>query len=146
MDITSANAAFLISVPGILPVPQQLQQFAVDDIFDTNDVVSTETQLGVDGGFAGGMVYAAKEMNIALLASSSSISFFDAWYAAQQSNLAAYPAFGSITFTGIGLTYGLVTGFLTMYKPMADAKRVLQPRKFRITWASIIPAPVGATG
>jgi hypothetical protein len=145
-DITSANAAFLISVPAILPVPQQLQGFAADDIFDVDDVDGTETQLGVDGTFAGGMIFAAKPMNIAFLASSASIAFFDAWYAGQQANFAAYPAFGNITFTGIGTSYVLTTGFLTRYKPMADAKRVLQPRKFRITWGTIIPVPVGAGG
>jgi hypothetical protein len=146
MDITSANAAFLITVPAILPVPQQLQSFAVDDIFDVDDVDATETQMGVDGGYAGGMIFAPKPMNISFLASSASIAFFDSWYGAQQANLAAYPAEGSITFTGIGTSYLLLTGYLTRYKPMADAKKVLQSRKFRISWASILPVPVGSGG
>ena len=147
MDITSANAIFILTIPGAgLVVPTQLQQFAVDDIFDVDDVDATETQLGVDGGFAGGMVYAKKPMNISFLASSSSVSLFDAWYASQQANQAAYPAFGNITLPGIGTTFGLFTGFLTRYKPMADAKRVLAPRKFQITWGTIIPATVGTAG
>ena len=146
MDITSANAVFLISVPLILPVPQQLQGFAADDIFDMDDVDSTDTMMGVDGVLSGGMIYAPKPQNIALQADSGSVSFFEAWYQMQQGNAAAYAAQGNVTFTSIGRSYQLLTGFLTRYKPMADAKKVLQPRKFRVTWQQVIPVPIGAAG
>ena len=146
MDITSANAVFLMSVPLILPVPQQLQGFAADDIFDMDDVDSTDVMMGVDGILSGGMIYAPKPQNIALQADSPSMSFFEAWYQMQQGNAAAYAAQGNITFTAIGRSYQLLTGFLTRYKPMADAKKVLQPRKFRVTWQQVIPVPIGAAG
>jgi hypothetical protein len=146
MDITSANAVFLISVPLILPVPQQLQGFAADDIFDMDDVDSTDTMMGVDGILSGGMIYAPKPQNVALQADSPSMSFFEAWYQIQQGNAAAYAAQGNITFTAIGRSYQMLTGFLTRYKPMADAKKVLQPRKFRITWQEVIPVPIGSAG
>jgi hypothetical protein len=145
-DITSANAVFLISVPLLLPVPQQLQGFAVDDIFDIDDVDSTDTMMGVDGILSGGMVFQPKPMNIALQADSASLAFFDAWYQGQQTAMVAYAAQATITFTGLQRTYALLTGYLSRYKPMADAKRVLQPRKFRVTWQSITPAPIGAAG
>jgi hypothetical protein len=146
MDITSANAVFIISVPLLLPVPQQLQGFAVDDIFDVDDVDSTDVMMGVDGILSGGMIFAPKSMNVALQADSPSMSFFDGWYQGQQAATAAFAAQASVTFTAIGTTYALLTGFLTRYKPMPDAKKVLQPRKFRITWQSVVPAPVGAAG
>ena len=145
-DITSANAVFLISVPLLLPVPQQLQGFAVDDIFDVDDVDATDVMMGVDGILSGGMIFAPKPMNIALQAGSPSRSFFDAWYQGQQGAVTAFAAQAQITFTGLGLTYSLLTGYLSRYKPMADAKKVLQPTKFRVTWQSITPAPVGAAG
>jgi hypothetical protein len=145
-DITAANAVFIISVPAILPVPQRLQGFAADDIFDVEDVDATDMMMGVDGVLSAGMVFAPHPMNVALQADSASISFFDAWYQAQQGNQAAYPAVATITFPSIGISYLLNVGFLSRYKSMADAKKVLQPRKFRITWQNISPAPVGSSG
>lgn len=145
-DITSNNAVFLISLPLLLPVPQQLQGFAVDDIFDVDDIDATDTMMGADGILSGGVVFAATPMNIALQADSASIAFFEAWYQNQRGNAIAYSALATVTLTGNGRTYALTTGYLSRYKPMADAKRVLQPRKFRITWQSITVAPIGAAG
>ena len=145
-DITSANAVFTISVPLLLPVPQRLQGFAVDDIFDMDEVDATDTMMGVDGILSGGMIYAPKMQNVKLQADSPSISFFDAWYAGQQAGIAAFAAQGIVTFPSLGTTYALITGFLSRYKPMADAKKVMQPRSFRITWQSVTPAPVGLSG
>jgi len=145
-DITAANAVFLISVPAVLPVAQQIQGFAADDIFDFEDVDATETLMGVDGVFSGGMVFMPKPQNIMLQADSASNAFFDAWNQAQQVAMAAYPASAVITLTGIGTSWALSTGYLTRYKPAPDAKRLLQPRRYRITWGKVVPTPVGAAG
>ena len=145
-DITSANTILLLSVPLILPVPQQIQAFAADDIFDADDVDATETMMGVDGRLSGGMVYMPKPMNFALQADSDSIAFFDAWYQGQQSAVGAFPASGTVTFPSIGKSYALIKGFLKRYKPMADGKKVLQPQKFRIEWEQVLPSPVGFSG
>jgi len=145
-DITSANAVILISVPLLLPVPQQLQGFAADDIFDMDDVDATDVVMGVDGILSGGVVFTPKPQNYSLQADSPSISFFDAWYAGQQSAVAAFAAQGTVTFTSVGKSFACATGFLTRYKPMPDAKKTLQPQKFRITWQSVIPTPVGIAG
>lgn len=145
-DITSNNAVFLISLPLLLPVPQQLQGFATDDIFDVDDIDTTDTMMGADGILSGGVILAATPMNIALQADSDSISFFEAWYQGQRSNRVAYAAQATVTLTGNGRAYALNTGFLARFKPMPDAKRVLQPRKFRITWQSVTVAPIGLAG
>ena len=145
-DITSANAVFILSVPLLLPVPQQLQGFATDDIFSTDDVDATEVMMGVDGILSGGVVLAAIAQGISLQADSASNGLFDAWYQGQRGNVAAYPAQGIITLSSIGKSYVMNTGYLTRYKPMADAKKVLQPRQYRITWQAVYPVPVGAGG
>lgn len=146
MSITSANAVFLISVPLLLPVTQQLQDFGVDDVFDVDDVDATDTMMSVDGTLTGGMIFAAKPMNIALMADSPSIAFFEAWNAGQYTAVDAFPAQGTITLTSVGRVYTLVKGYLARQKPMPDAKKTLQVRKFRITWQNIIPAPVTIAG
>lgn len=146
MSITSLNAVFLISVPGLLPVVQQLQDWAVDDIYDVDDIDLTDTAMSVDGILTGGLVLSAMPMNVAQMADSPSISFFEAWNAGQRSLLDAIPAQGTITLTATGRVYTLVKGYLSRFKPMPDAKKTLQPRKFRITWQNIIASPVGPTG
>jgi hypothetical protein len=145
-NITSANAVLILSVPLLLPIPTQIQGFETDDIFDTDDVVPTETRMGVDGFFVGGYVYTEKPMTITLSPASPSCAFFDSWQGGQQAALLAAPATGVITLTSIGVTYALTNGFLTRYKPIADAKKTLQRRAFRITWGNILGTPVGLAG
>jgi hypothetical protein len=146
MSISSPNAVFLISVPLLLPVRQQLQDWAVDDIYDVDDIDVTDTMMSVDGTLTGGIVLSAMSMNVALMADSPSISFFEAWNAGQRGALDAFPAEGTITLTSVGRVYTLVKGYFARYKPMPDAKKTLQPRKFRLIWQNIIASPVGPTG
>ena len=143
-DITSANAVFMLTIPSVLPIPQQIQGFAADDIFDFDDVDATDIVMGVDGILSGGMIFAPKPQNISLQADSASIALFDAWYNAQQAATAVFPAQGLVTLTSVGKSFALITGFLSRYKPVPDAKKILQPQKFRITWQSVLPVPIGS--
>lgn len=145
-DITSANAVLILTVPLLLPVPQQIQGFSADDIFDVADVDAKEIMMGVDGTLNGGIIFAPKEMNIRLMASSPSVTFFDAWYYGEQAAVSVFPATGTITLTSVGKAYAMTTGMLSRYKPVADARKVLQPQTFRITWQSMQPIPVGPAG
>lgn len=145
-DITAANAVILISVPLLLPVPTQIQGFAADDIFSNDDVDTADTMMGVDGVLSGGMIYAPTPWDVTLQADSPSASFFEAWDTGQQAAVAAFPAQMNVTLTSIGRSYQCVTGFLVRAKRMPDAKKVLQPRKWRIMWQQIIPIPVGIAG
>lgn len=145
-DLTAANAVIILSVPLVLPVPQQLQGFATDDIFSTAPIVPVETLMGVDGTLSGGYVPREKKTTIMLQANSPSNAFFDAWQASQDASLSAFPAIGMITLPSLGLAFALTTGFLTSYMPTADAKKILQPRRFEITWQTILGSPVGLSG
>ena len=84
MSITSANALIVLTVPGVLAVATQLQGFAADDVFDTDDVEMAATLMGVDGILSGGFVYSMVPWNIALQADSPSMPVFEAWDQAQQ--------------------------------------------------------------
>lgn len=145
-DITSNDVVFMISVPLVLPVPQRIQGFAVDDIFDVDDVDATDTMMGADGKLSGGVILSAIPMNITLQSDSDSLSFFEAWYYAQRLNRSTYAAQATVTFPSNGRVFALTKGFLSRFKPMPDAKRVLNPRKFRLTWEDVTVAPVGIAG
>jgi hypothetical protein len=132
----------MISVTNLFPAPQQLQGFAADDVFSHALVAPVETLMGVDGFLSGGWTPQPKVQTIALQADSPSNLVFDTWYNAQEQAREAYIANAHVTLSSIGRAFYCVQGFLTNYPPMADARRILQPRRFTITWQGITGAPV----
>lgn len=145
-DITSANSVLIFAVPLLLPVPQQIQGFSTDDIFSTARVTPIETRMGVDGNLSGGFIPTEKKMEITLMAGSPSNAFFDALQGGQNAAFAAFSIVGSITLPSIGMFFTLTNGFLTGYPPISDAKKVLEPRRYEITWENIVGIPVTAAG
>jgi len=136
--ITSANAIITLSILPIYP-SVTLRNFAADDITDMPSVKMTETMMGADGKLAGGYTPMPVEQTIALMADSSSIDVFEAWQTYILTMRETFPANGFITLPSVGKKYALTKGFLTSYKPISDAKKVLQPRSFGITWESVVP-------
>ena len=142
MSITSANAIVTLAIGTVFPIPVQLQGFAADNVFSTQPLKSAETLMGVDGKLSGGFVFVPVEQEYELQADSPSNLIFDTWYSIQQSSQEVFSATGLTVLTGVSTSWVMTNGFLTMYSPIPDAKKLLQPRKFGITWNSISPAPV----
>lgn len=141
-SITSANSILLIGVTGLFPIPQQMQGFDQEDMYAIEGVETKEVKIGVDGQLAAGQIPAIKKMDVQLMANSSSNSFFEAWYAAEQAANDVYFAFGTIVQPALGFAYVLTNGVLFNYAPISDAKKVQQARKFQIQWQSIVGAPI----
>jgi hypothetical protein len=141
-SITAANAIFILLIPGVFPVPVQLQGFSADDIFDFDVNITVETLMGVDGKLSGGFVNVAKKQSITLQADSASNNIFDLWQQAQYTALNTIIAQGTVWLTSIGTKWALINGFLTDYPPVPGAGKILKPRKYGLTWESITPAPV----
>ena len=137
-SITSANAVYMIGITNLYTTAQQIQGFDVDDAFMTEAIDAAELKMGVDGTLSAGFVYTPFPQTITLQADSSSNSLFDAWYAAEKAAVEKYTAFGLISLSGVNRKFTLTRGFLTNYVAVPEAKRVLQPRKFGITWESIV--------
>ena len=141
-SLTGANAVYMLSIPNLFAVPQQLQGFAADDVFDTDAIESTEILMGVDGIMSAGFVFVPVRQNIALQADSPSTFIFDTWWAAQQQAQDVFFAAGTVLLTAVGKKWTLTKGALTGYKPIPDTKKLLQPQRFGITWQQIFPALV----
>lgn len=140
--ITAANSVLMLSVPLLFPVPQQLQGFMADDIFDTDQIKSVETAMGVDGILSAGFVFVEITQNFALQADSDSNNFFDTWWAQMQAAREVYFANGQIALPAVNKKFTMTRGVLSGYKPTPDAKRTLQGRRFQITWNTVAPSPV----
>ena len=138
--ITSANSNFILSITSLFPAPITIQGYAADDAFSADARKPTEVLMGVDGKLSGGYVKHQVVMKIKLQADSPSLFYFDAWATAQDVSNDAYSASAVITMPGNGAKFVLNNGWLTSYKSMPDAKKLLQPQEFEITWESITKA------
>lgn len=141
MSITAANAVLMLTVPPLFPIPQQLQGFGADDVYDVPSIRSVEVLMGVDGVLSGGFVFVQIPQTITLQADSISNRIFDNWWLQMQAAKDTYIASGLIRLPGISTKFIQTNGQLTGYKPAPGAKKVLQPRTYEITWGSIVPAP-----
>jgi hypothetical protein len=138
--ITGANAVYLLSITDLFPAPQQLQGFAADDVFETDPLTSVETIMGVDGHMSAGFVFVEVKQNISIQADSDSNAIFEAWWGAQQVSKSVLFANGVIILTDVGTKWAMVNGVLSTFPPIPNAKKLLQPRRYGITWESITPA------
>lgn len=139
-SISAANAVVMLAIADLYTVPQQLQGFSADDIFDADAVDEVEVMMGVDGSLSGGYVPQPVKWRVTFQADSASIDMFEAWNAAQKASGDVYTASGIVTLSGTGRIYTMTKGFLTSYSPMPSAKKLLQPRSFGITWESVLGA------
>lgn len=141
-QLTVANSIIYLVIPDLFPVPQRLQGYAADDLWTTSPVKSIETVMGLDGLLAAGWYPTPKEQTFVLQANSPSTFMFDEWQQAQEAARDGFEAEGAITLSSIGRTYVMTRGFLTEYVALPDARKILQPRRFQITWQSILGAPI----
>lgn len=138
--LTAANAILLIGVGSIFPVPQQMQGFAADDVTDVEPLNSAEAVMGVDGILSGGFVFVPIKQGITLQADSPSNNFYDIWYQTQQQLKDLFFATGILVLPGLQTKYYFTQGILTGYKPVGDVKKIINPRKYEITWQSMSPS------
>lgn len=141
-SLTAATAVYILSITDLFPVGQQLQGFAADDVFSTEQVPSAEVLMGVDSRLSGGFIYAPVVQTIMLQADSDSNFIFDQWWAVQQQQQEAFIANAIVMLKAVGSKWNLTRGFLTQYKPIPDAKKILQARQFQITWNFVLPSVV----
>jgi len=141
-SITSVNAVFMLAISGLYTIPQQIQGFSAEDIFDNEVTAPAEVSLGLDGKLSAGFIPVMVKQSITLQADSDSNLLFEAWDAAQKAAKEIYRANGILRVSSINKSYVLTNGVLTSYPVMADAKKILSPRKYGITWESVVGAPL----
>ena len=139
-SITSANAQYLLAIGGLFPIPQGLQGFSAEDVFATEAIDTAEILMGVDGKMSAGFIFVPIKQTVTLQADSASNAIFDAWFTAEQVAKEKFFANGVVLLTSVGSKWTLSNGVLSSYSPLPDAKKVLQPRKYQITWNSVSPA------
>lgn len=134
--LTNANSALALAIVGLYNTPQLIQGYATDDAFAAADVNGVEAVMGVDGRLSAGYTPVPTPLDITLQADSLSNDVFDNWIAAMQNAREVYVANATILLPALQSKYAFTNGYLTAHSPMAQGKKILQPRKFTITFES----------
>lgn len=134
--LTVLNSSFILSVPGVSPIPFEIQGYATDDAFDTEDVAPNEIKQGVDGILSGGHVAYPVLLKFSLQADSTSIDDMELWRAAEDAAGELYWATATIAVPGVGKIYTFNQGALTKAKPIPPGKKILDPQTYEITFQS----------
>lgn len=137
MNITSSNSVFVMNFGELFPIAQKLEGYATDDSFMADVVEIAQTVMGVDGKLSAGYVPNPTVMTITFQPDSPSIAKFEFLIAAMKQARDIFELSATIALPSISRSYACVKGVLTEYKPLPDAKKLLQPVTYKITWESI---------
>jgi hypothetical protein len=140
--ITSANATFVLTVPGLFSSGVAISQWATDDMFTSDAIPILEAMMGVDGHLSAGWLPHPVKFKLKLAADSVSITVFDQWAAMMNTNRDAVIGSAIITMPGNNSKYNLNNLFLETYKPIPDAKKFLEPQEFTLIVESITKGPM----
>ncbi len=143
--LTSANSVLTLGVANLFNVPVKIEGYAADDAFTATDVETGETLMGVDGNLSGGFTPYPVPIEITLQSDSASILFFETLIDAEAIAREKYIINGSILIPSVGFIYALTRGFLGKVTRLPGAKKILQPRKFEITFQNVTSAPIPTT-
>ena len=139
--ITSANAVILMTIP-MLPIPVELKQFSSDDMINMDEIVLSESRMGVDGIKSSGYVPSIKTVHITFEANSPSIDIFNIWVNAM---IVAREVFETTAFTvslpGLKKTFLFTNGSLKNAKLLPDLKKTAQPVTYTLEFESITSVP-----
>lgn len=132
-SITSANASFVLTIPGVFSSGVLLQNYATDDMFDADPQTLTESRVGADGFVVGGYVFNLSKMRLNFQANSESIAVFYAWKAAQDAIRDVIAATAKIVSPALGLDVDLDDIYFASAPLLPPHKKVAEPLSVEIT-------------
>lgn len=136
--LTSANSSLVITATQVFPAPQAIQGYAADDAFTLDALDLSEAVMGVDGKLSAGYTPQPTKFNISIQADSPSIEVFDMIIAAMKGTREVVWLDAVVQLPAVGAKYILTKGVITNVNQMPDAKKILQPQKFTVTFESVV--------
>lgn len=125
-SITSANSSIVLTIPGVYSSGVLLQNFAVNDIIDSEPQTLVEGRVGADGFTVAGYVFNLNKFRMAFQANSDSIPVFYAWKAAQDSAVDVITASMKIIAPSLGLDVDLEDVYCESLPFLPPLKRVAE--------------------
>jgi hypothetical protein len=125
-SITSANSSIQLAIPGLYSSGVLLQNFAVNDILDTEPQTIVEGRVGADGFVVGGYVFNLNKFRMMFQANSSSIRVFYQWKSYQDSLRDVVAATMKIIAPSLGLDVDLSDVYCESLPMLPPLKRVAE--------------------
>ena len=136
-NITSANAAVILTVEEIIPAGVQLQHFSTDQSFGQTDITIAEDRMGVDGHLAAGWIPSIKPVTISLEANSPSLPYLEMVLRAMETNKRTYECTLVATLPSVREIFTWTKGILKS-GTLTSGKKVLDPTSWLFDFANII--------
>jgi len=138
-SITSANSVLTLAIQDLFPVPQKIEGFRTDAMFDGGTRELAHGEMGADGFVAYGFIFNLRQLTIELLANSPSIPFFDNWVNATESAREVFICNGTILLPAINKKVTLVNGTLKTEPGFPAAKATLDGVRYELMFQRMIP-------
>jgi hypothetical protein len=126
-SITSANVAFVLTIPGVYSSGVLLENFSTDDMFNPDAQVLTESRVGADGFDVGGYVFNMTSIHIMFQANSNSIPVFYQWKSAQDASRDIIVGSGTIISPALGFNSTLPDIYLESLPLLPPHRKVAEP-------------------
>lgn len=136
-NITSANAAVILTVDTLFPSGITLEQFATDQSVTQDEVTLSETRMGVDGHMAAGFKPSVKPVTLMLEASSPSRAALDQVVRAMEQNMTTYECTLVARVPSLGVTYTWTGGVLKSGSIFPGLKAVLDATTWKFDFAEM---------
>lgn len=140
--LTSANSVFTIICPQVFSIPQLIQGYATEDMFNVPQFEVARAVMGCDGKMSGGFVPAVKELDVVLQADSVSRKVFQRLLGAMESAREAIFLDAVIVLPGTAEIWNFSRGLITKAPKIPPAKKMLEPTTWQITWEDIQPSGI----
>jgi hypothetical protein len=140
--ITAANSVFMLQVNNLYNIPVQMQGYAADDAFASEDVEFMEKYMGVDGRLSVGFTPYIIPLDFNLQADSASNAIMDAIISTEKTLREKLVLHATIILPSTGYVYNFSTGYLDKGPVMPSAGKVLKPRKYSLAFQDLSVAPV----
>lgn len=126
-DITSSNAAAILTVLEIFPAGITLEMFGTDQSVSMDSIDVTETRKGVDGHLVAGYTPVIHQVNMTLEAASPSYRELALLYEAMVRNQKPYQCNLVVTVPSIKVVLTWSEGYLKSGTPAPPLQKVLAP-------------------
>lgn len=141
--LSTANSKLIITASaGVLAVPAPIQGYATDDLFTSESVNIAEVRMGADGILSAGYTPYPVPLEITLQADSPSVLVFDTLRQAQDALKDLVQMGAEIQYPSVGKTFLFTNGWLTSTKVLPDAKKLLEPMRYRFMFQSCVAVPL----
>ncbi len=136
-NITSANSTAILTVDELYPSGIILEQFSMEQSVLLDEIVFTESRMGVDGKISSGYVPSIKTVHIHLEASSPSFPILSVVAEVMSQNKTVYACTLVVNIPSIGKVYTFSNGVLKAGKVFPDNKKTLEPVTFKFEFESV---------